>query len=138
MTAGAVVPTPADCQPEKKWCQVVDHEGNGASWPTSGSEPKNSSRVPTTITSSATSTATQRAGVPCSAERGADPPAEAVTAGATAQVVEVVEVGVLAERRPHAAGQDRHLGALVVAARPVRVTATELAASMPWWESRLR
>ena len=29
--AGAVVPTPMDCQPEKKWCQVVDHDGNGAS-----------------------------------------------------------------------------------------------------------
>ena len=29
--AGAVVPTPADCQPEKKWCQVEVHEGSGAS-----------------------------------------------------------------------------------------------------------
>ena len=58
--AGAVVPTPADCQPEKKWCQLVDHDGSGASWPTSGRVPKNRSRVPTAITSSATTTATAR------------------------------------------------------------------------------
>ena len=28
--AGAVVPTPADCHPEKKWCQAVVHAGSGA------------------------------------------------------------------------------------------------------------
>ena len=29
--AGAVVPTPADCHPEKKWCQLAAHDGRGAS-----------------------------------------------------------------------------------------------------------
>ena len=58
--AGAVVPTPADCQPEKKWCQLVDHDGSGASWPTRGSVPKNRSRVPTATTRRATTTATAR------------------------------------------------------------------------------
>ncbi len=58
--AGAVVPTPACCQPEKKWCQAPDHEGNGANWPTRGSVPKKSSRVPSTMTSAATRTARAR------------------------------------------------------------------------------
>ena len=58
--AGAVVPTPADCQPEKKWCQLVDHDGSGASCPTSGSVPKKSSRVPRAMTRSATTSATAR------------------------------------------------------------------------------
>ena len=58
--AGAVVPTPADCQPEKKWCQLVDQEGSGASCPTSGSVPKKRSRVPTAMTRNAMTTATVR------------------------------------------------------------------------------
>src|ERR1700722_12123912 len=32
--AGAVVPTPAGCHPEKKWCQSADHPKMGASCPT--------------------------------------------------------------------------------------------------------
>ena len=28
---GAVVPTPAGCHPEKKWCQLADQPGRGAS-----------------------------------------------------------------------------------------------------------
>ena len=58
--AGAVVPTPADCQPEKKWCQLVDQEGRGASCPTSGNVPKKRSRVPTTMTKNAMTTARVR------------------------------------------------------------------------------
>ena len=51
---GAVEPRPADCQPETKWCQVVPQLGNAASWPTRGSGPKKSSRVPSATTSAAT------------------------------------------------------------------------------------
>ncbi len=58
--AGAVVPTPADCQPETKWCHVVVHDGSGPSWPTSGRVPKKRSRVPTAITTSATTMASVR------------------------------------------------------------------------------
>ena len=58
--AGAVVPTPDDCQPEKKWCQLVDHDGSGASCPTSGSVPKKRSRVPTAMTTNAMTRATVR------------------------------------------------------------------------------
>src|ERR1700728_1745910 len=38
--AGAVVPTPVDCQPEKKWCQLADHDVSGASCPTRGRVPE--------------------------------------------------------------------------------------------------
>jgi len=58
--AGAVVPTPDDCQPEKKWCQLVPHDGSGASWPISGNVPKKRSRVPSAITRSAMTSATVR------------------------------------------------------------------------------
>ncbi len=137
--AGAVVPTPTDCQPEKKWCQLVDHDGSGASWPTRGRVPKKSSRVPITTTRSAMTRATARwRPVPSGAR--ADPAAEAVPPGPPAQVVELVEVGVLAEGRPDAPGQDGHRGhplALLSCSGRSRVAATALAASRPWWESRL-
>ena len=58
--AGAVVPTPAACQPETKWCQLVVHDGSGASWPTRGRVPKNRSRVPTATTTSAMTMASAR------------------------------------------------------------------------------
>ena len=47
---------------------------------------------------------------PGAQRRRPDPPAETVPAGAPAQVVELVEVRVLAESRAHAPGEDRHLG----------------------------
>ena len=98
--AGAVVPTPADCQPEKKWCQLVVHDGSGANWPTSGRVPKKSSRVPNATTTSAITMATD-ALASRAQRRGADLAAEPVSARPPAQVVELVEVGVLAEgRRP--------------------------------------
>ena len=72
-------------------------------------------------------------------ERGRPhPAAEAVAPGAPAQVVELVEVGVLAEGRPDAPGQDRHLGPLAPRSGRSREPATALAASRPWWERRLR
>ena len=46
---------------------------------------------------------------------GAHPPTEAVTTGTAAQVIELVEVGVLAEGRTHAPRQDRDLADLFVA-----------------------
>ena len=114
--AGAVVPTPTCCQPEKKWCQAPDHEGSGASWPTRGSVPKKSSRVPSAMTSAATRTASARwRPVPSGAD--AHPAAEAVPTRATAKVVQLVEVGVLAEGQPHAAGELGHLVALGLTAR---------------------
>ena len=58
--AGAVVPTPIDCQPEKKWCHVEDHDGSGASWPTRGRVPKNRSRVPRAMMTAAMPTARAR------------------------------------------------------------------------------
>jgi hypothetical protein len=58
--AGAVVPTPADCHPEKKWCQLADHPRSGANWPTIGSDPKKSSLVPIRTTRAATKEATTR------------------------------------------------------------------------------
>ena len=116
--AGAVVPTPADCQPEKKWCQLVDHDGSGASWPTRGRVPKNRSRVPDGDDQQRDDDG--HGALAPRAERGrTDPAAEAVPAGTPAQVVELVEVGVLAEGRPDAAGQDRHLGALVLPLGPL-------------------
>ena len=63
--AGAVVPTPADCQPEKKWCQLVDHDGSGASCPTSGRVPKKSSRVPDGDHDEGDDQGQRRAGAPC-------------------------------------------------------------------------
>ena len=106
--AGAVVPTPACCQPEKKWCQAPDHEGSGANWPTRGSVPKNSSRVPSTMTSAADQDG--QGALASGAERGrSHPTAEAVPPRAATEVVQLVEVRVLAEGQPHAAGELGHL-----------------------------
>ena len=62
----------------------------------------------------------------------AHPAAEAVPSRATPQVVELVEVGVLAEGQPHAAGELGHLVALGLSSRGSRAAAA-LAASRPWW-----
>ena len=106
--AGAVVPTPADCQPEKKWCQLVDHDGSGASCPTSGRVPKNSSRVPTAITTNADDHGDTRWRPVLSGAGGSGGRSGRAPRGA--QVVELVEVGVLAEGRGHAAGEHGDVG----------------------------
>ena len=46
---------------------------------------------------------------PGAQRRGADPPTETVSSGATAQIVKLVEVAVLAEGSTHAAREDGHL-----------------------------
>ena len=74
--------------------------------------------MPTAITASAMTMATARSAPGAERDR-TDLASEAVPAGAPAQVVELVEVGVLAEGRPDAAREDRHLGALVVPLRPL-------------------
>ena len=93
---------------------------------------------PTAMTSRAMTTATTRWRPVL--ERGRrGPGGRSGPAGTPAQVVELVEVGVLAEGRPDAAGEDRHLGAARRAARGrSREAATALAAASPWWVRRLR
>ena len=74
--------------------------------------PRRSARgVPRRTTASATSTATRR-WRPVPKNGAADPASEAVAPRAPAEVVEVVEVGVLGEGRPDAAGEHGHLGRL--------------------------
>ena len=68
---------------------------------------------------------------PGAERRRADPPAEAVTAGAMAEVVEVVEVRVLAEGQADAAGEHRHLAA------PGVVLGLAAAAQRPRWRPRV-
>ena len=135
--AGAVVPTPADCQPEKKWCQLVDHDGSGASCPTRGRVPKKRSRVPMAMTRSAMTTATARwRPVLSGADRTRRPKRSRPA------------------RRPRSSSSSKSASSLKAdptlpvrtATWPVRsvsrsdlsrVAVTALAASRPWWVSRL-
>ena len=128
--AGAVVPTPAACHPEKKWCQLADHPRSGASCPTIGREPKKSSRVPKATTIAATSPASAR-WRPVLRNDGAHLVPEPIATRTVAQIVQLVEVGVLAEGKADAPGQDGPLRTPAAAwPAPPRGT-TALAASNP-------
>ena len=135
--AGAVVPTPADCQPEKKWCQLVDHDGSGASWPTRGRVPKKRSRVPTAMTSRAMTTATTRwRPVLSGAERTRRPkrsrPARRPRSSSSSKSVSSLKAApTLPVRSATSARSSCRPGCSLEAA-------TALAAVSPWWVRRLR
>ncbi len=135
--AGAVVPTPDDCQPEKKWCQLVDHDGNGASCPTSGKVPKKRSRVPMAMTTRAMTSASARCRPVLSGADRTRRPKRSRPA-----------------RRPRSSSSSKSASSLKAdPTLPVRTatsaawpfpssgrsrTTTALAASRPWWERRLK
>ena len=135
--AGAVVPTPDDCQPEKKWCQLVDHDGSGASCPTSGNVPKKRSRVPMAMTTRATTSASARCRPVLSGADRTRRPKRSRPA-----------------RRPRSSRSSKSASSLKAnPTLPVRTatsavcsfspsgrsrTATALAASKPWCERRLK
>ena len=53
--AGAVVPTPDGCQPAANWERVAVQLGKGTNWPTTGSLPPRTPRLPMRTTTAATS-----------------------------------------------------------------------------------
>ena len=135
--AGAVVPTPADCQPEKKWCQLVVHDGSGANWPTSGRVPKKSSRVPNAITSSAITMARTRwrpvlSGAARILRPNRSRPARRPRSSSSSKSVSslnadpTLPVSTATSTRS-SARSDR-----------CRETAAALAAARPWWVRRLK
>ena len=135
--AGAVVPTPADCQPDTKWCHVVDHDGKDASCPMRGIDPNSSSRVPTTTINSATATASVRwRPVPRGATRTRRPkrsrPARRPRSSSSSKSESSLKASpTLPVSWATSACSGSRPG-------PPRDSAAAFAASSPWWDSRLR
>ena len=95
-----MVPTPAGCHPEKKWCQLADQSEQGRQLAHGGQgseeEPPGADHHHEGGHDHGHGALAARA-----QERTADLATEAVTPRAVTEIVEVVEVGVLAEgRRP--------------------------------------
>ena len=135
--AGAVVPTPADCQPEKKWCQLRRPRRQRSQLAHQRQRPEEQLAGPDGDDHQGDHH--RHGALATGAERGgADFAPEAVPPGAASQVVELVEVGVLAEGQPTLPVNTATCPPLVLARRSLTRAATALAASRPWWERRLR
>ena len=89
-------------------CQVADQEGRGASCPTVGRLPKMSSPRPERHDGERQDDHQARADAPCR-EATCGTRTETIAAGTMSEIVQVVEVRILAEGQADAAGEHRLL-----------------------------